>query len=83
MPLKQGYSRKTISSNIREMKKAGYPQKRAVAAALRTADTAKAKTRSSKAKPKAKGTSKTKHSPPRAAKSMKAGTAPRMETGRS
>ena len=30
-----------IAQNIREMKKAGYPQKRAVAAALRTADEAK------------------------------------------
>jgi hypothetical protein len=36
-PLKKGSSRKVISSNIREMVASGYPQRRAVAAALRTA----------------------------------------------
>jgi hypothetical protein len=37
MPLKKGSSKKTISSNIREMMASGYPQKQAVAASLRSA----------------------------------------------
>jgi hypothetical protein len=37
MPLKRGRSRKVISQNIREMIRAGHPQRQAVAAALSTA----------------------------------------------
>ena len=34
MPLKAGNSKATISGNIREMVRSGYPQKQAVAASL-------------------------------------------------
>ena len=37
MPLAKGTSRKTIRRNIREMIRAGHPQRQAVAAALSTA----------------------------------------------
>lgn len=37
MPLRRGYSRKTISANIRELMRSGYPQKQAVAIALKSA----------------------------------------------
>jgi hypothetical protein len=43
MPLKQGYSPKSVSSNVRREMKAGKPQKQAVAIALSVAKKAKAK----------------------------------------
>tara|TARA_R100000306_G_C4358121_1_gene133833 strand:- start:699 stop:839 length:141 start_codon:yes stop_codon:yes gene_type:complete len=37
MPLKKGKTKRTVSSNIGELRKAGYPQKQAVAIAVSTA----------------------------------------------
>ena len=34
MPLKKGKSQKTISSNIRELRHSGYPEKQSIAIAM-------------------------------------------------
>lgn len=41
MPLKKGKSKKTISSNIRELRRAGYPAKQAAAIAYKKAGKSK------------------------------------------
>jgi hypothetical protein len=43
MPLKKGSPQKTVSSNIRELKASGRPQRQAVAIALSEADRSKRK----------------------------------------
>lgn len=45
MPLKSGSSQAVISSNIREMIKAGHPRKQAIAAAMNKAGKSKPKKR--------------------------------------
>jgi hypothetical protein len=54
MPLKKGYSRATVSGNIREMLDAGYPQKQAVAASLESARRSKKKTKKKVSRAKTK-----------------------------
>lgn len=47
MPLKKGTSKKTVSSNIRELRHSGYPEKQSIAIALNSAGKKK-KTKSKK-----------------------------------
>lgn len=44
MPLKKGRSNKTVSTNIRELRNSGYPEKQSIAIAMRKAGRTKKKT---------------------------------------
>lgn len=48
MPLKRGSSKKVVSNNIAEMRKAGHPEKQAVAASLSNARKSKRGKRTAK-----------------------------------
>lgn len=50
MPLKRGTSQPTISANIRELRKSGYPEKQSLAIALSQARSSKKKAPATKKK---------------------------------
>lgn len=45
MPLKRGKSKQVVSSNIRELRHSGYPQRQAVAIAMKKAGKARGRKR--------------------------------------